>query len=195
MTTKVDMPAPLLRPKCLTARKLKVTVVPKRVGIKYFGMGSKLTYALNGLTAVDLCMTRGQTYTFQTPSKSDHPFYLSTDQKGGAGFPGLLAAPSKNGVLRFTPTAKTPDLIYYKCGAHEFMGGDIKVVDAVPEALRVKFPSSSYKVEPREHPTFGHVYFVQSHQGASVDDMGQLYRADGTLLQTFTWRPISKYVE
>jgi hypothetical protein len=95
------------------------------------GLGVSIGYVINGVQGMELTLVRGTTYTFgiDTPG---HPFYLTTDPVGGAGAPGEITAGVTGslvdvGTLTFTPGASTPNLIYYQCGVHQYMGWKIDI--------------------------------------------------------------------
>ncbi len=76
---------------------------------------------------------------------------------------------------------------------NESAGGTrIQPTVTVPRKLAMKFPSSRYKVVPRRHCELGTVWFVQSHAGNAVDDMGQFYDDSGELLHTYSWVPLHR---
>jgi hypothetical protein len=109
-----------------------VTVGPKTASNPYFNRGSDQTYYINGIEAQQLVLTRGQTYTFQMSNvPAFHPFYITTSDVGAGdgqwdeGVTGNLA--TGNQVLTFTPSAITPAILFYQCGAHQYMGWEISV--------------------------------------------------------------------
>ena len=110
-----------------------VSVQNKTADHPEFGEGSSVGYVVNGEEGGALTLTRGTTYTFAVDAPG-HPFYLTTDPVGGPGAPGEITdgvdnSQAEDGILTFTPTADTPNLIYYQCSAHPNMGWQITVVD------------------------------------------------------------------
>lgn len=97
-------------------------------------------YAIDGQQAAALALVRGQTYTFVMQDvPALHPFYISTSEAG------LGAEPYNDGVTGNFATGNaevtivvdesTPELLYYQCGTHEYMGWTIHVVDEAAAGL------------------------------------------------------------
>jgi hypothetical protein len=113
-----------------------VTVADKTAQHPFFNQGWPEAFVVDGVQGQELTLTRGETYTFQMQNvPSIHPFYISTSQSGGGagifseGVTGNFA--SGNQILTFTPTEHSPDLLYYQCQAHDFMGGRINITGVV----------------------------------------------------------------
>jgi hypothetical protein len=124
------------------ADEFRVWVEPKNQEHPFFQQGEPEGYVLDGvgsdigIQGRDVYLERGVTYTFQMVDVPvDHPFYISTSESGfGAGVwtdgvTGNFA--TGNQVLTFTPDDDTPDLLYYQCSVHLFMGGRIHVIGEV----------------------------------------------------------------
>ena len=98
----------------------------------HFGEGSAVGFVVNGIQGRALVLVRGKTYTFEVDTNPMHDFYLSTDPVGW-GINTLTEGVEGNftfkGVVTFKPAAETPDLIYYQCRNHKYMGGTIHVVN------------------------------------------------------------------
>jgi glucose/arabinose dehydrogenase len=96
----------------------------------HFNEGFPSGFTVDGEQGKELAFTRGTTYTFQMDDvPSFHPFYLTTNERGsGAG--SITEGVSGNEQLTFTPTASTPDTIYYNCVNHAFMGYRINIESA-----------------------------------------------------------------
>ncbi len=108
-----------------------ITVMVKTAAHPLYGVGSNLGYVVDGVEGKALTLTRGQTYTFGINAPG-HPFYLSTNPGGGAGFPGewttgVTGSRTELGLLTFTSDAYTPGTLYYDCGVHLDMGGTITI--------------------------------------------------------------------
>lgn len=94
--------------------------------------GSKIGFLVNGAQGRTLILVRGKTYTFKVDSSPMHDFYLTTDPVGwgtGTLTEGVTGNFTYNGVVTFKPTAATPDIVYYQCRNHKYMGGMIHVVN------------------------------------------------------------------
>ena len=98
----------------------------------HFGEGSAVGFVVNGKQGRELILVRGKTYTFYVDTNPMHDFYLSTDPVGW-GINTLTAGIEGNftfkGVVTFKPTAETPDLVYYQCRNHKYMGGTIHIAN------------------------------------------------------------------
>lgn len=102
-----------------------------------------VVFWIDGTESPELTLVRGTTYRFvmnETPRS--HPFYLSTSATGAG------ASPYNDGVtgqfafgtdtLTFIPGANTPNLLYYQCQNHQYMGWKINVVGAPEDTLRFR---------------------------------------------------------
>ncbi len=113
----------------------RVIVKDKTPNHPFFNQGSKFGYVIDGVGGPTLNLERGKTYTFTINAKG-HPFYLTTDDTGGRGFPGSLmgkggpgAKPTDQGVITYTVPSDFPDNAFYQCGVHPKMGGYITIND------------------------------------------------------------------
>jgi hypothetical protein len=116
-----------------------VTVAAKTAEHPYFGQGGSDGFVIDGVQGKEITLVRGTTYTFQMSSVPVfHPFYITTSAVGAGADPytdgvtGNFATGSQ--TLTFTPTAGTPDLLYYQCGVHEMMGWQINIVSSAGAA-------------------------------------------------------------
>jgi hypothetical protein len=83
---------------------------------------------------------RGGTYTFNV-SATGHPFYLTTDNgtnfSAGTYFgeytTGVTGSRTDSGTVTFVVPAGAPDTLYYQCGNHSSMRGEITVKDLAVE--------------------------------------------------------------
>lgn len=109
-----------------------VTTAIKDKTHPHHGEGIEAGYVINGEQSPTLVLVRGKTYTFDVDTGVTHDFYFSTKPKGWgmdtltAGVKGQF---TYKGVVTFTPTAETPDVIYTACRNHKFMGGEIRIVN------------------------------------------------------------------
>ncbi len=111
-----------------------VTVTTKTPSNPYYKQGVTTTYEINGVEANELTLHYGTTYTFGINAPG-HPFYLTTSDIGGPGFPGELPASAgvtgqetETGEMTYTPGVATASPIYYQCGVHDYMGWKIDLV-------------------------------------------------------------------
>jgi len=103
----------------------------------FYGKGDQLGMAINGVQGGTLVLVRGKTYTFDVNTGIMHDFYFSTKPAGwgtGTVTKGVQGQFTYKGVVTFSPTAETPDLIYYACRNHKFMGGEVHVVNRGEES-------------------------------------------------------------
>ena len=114
----------------------KVTVSPKSSQHPFFKSGYNLCYSINNDPSATLYLVRGSTYTFDIESIG-YPFYFTTSEQGGPGFPGSVLNNTKNiysrptdyGKLIFTITSNLPEVFYYGCGVYSYMGGKVIITD------------------------------------------------------------------
>jgi MYXO-CTERM domain-containing protein len=90
-------------------------------------------YTINGVDNATLTLTRGQTYTF-TLNAFGHPFWITT-ARGAAGASssntystGVTNNGSESGTLTFVVPASAPATLFYQCGFHDNMGGQLNIV-------------------------------------------------------------------
>lgn len=109
----------------------------------HHGEGVETGYVINGVQSPALVLVRGKTYTFNVDTGVTHDFYFSTKPKGwgmdtlAAGVKGQF---TYKGVVTFTPTAETPNVVYTACRNHKFMGGEIRIINPGEED---KFPNAA----------------------------------------------------
>ncbi len=146
-----------------------VSVAEKSSAHPYAGQGAFEAYVIDGAEARELTLVRGRTYTFRMSGvPALHPFYLSTSSVGAGegvystGVSGNFA--SGNGTLTFDVPLNAPDLLWYQCAAHEYMGWRINVTDAARADVALV-------AEGLAHP----IVVV-----ASPDATGRLFIADQT---------------
>ncbi len=122
-----------------------------------FNEGSPVGLVVNGVQGRTLVLVRGKTYTFNIDSGVMHDFYFSTNAVGwgtGTLTEGMDVQFIYKGVITFKPTAETPDVIYYQCRNHKFMGGKIHIVNPGEEGkIKIPEPASAVTVAPALVPT------------------------------------------
>lgn len=109
-----------------------VTSVTKDKAHPYYDQGHEIGFAVNGVPGASLTLERGKTYTFGIDTGVQHDFYLSTKSLGWGTATltqGIKGNYTYKGTVTFTPTADTPDVVYYSCRNHKYMGGEIHIVD------------------------------------------------------------------
>jgi hypothetical protein len=122
-----------------------------------FGVGHTRGFVVNGEQGKALVAVRGKTHTFNVDTGIMHDFYLSTSPVGwgaAAWTDGVSGQFIYQGRVTFTPTADTPDLLYYQCRNHRNMGGEIHVVNAADEErVRTELASARAAAAPVEVAT------------------------------------------
>jgi len=104
-------------------------------------------------------LRRGNTYTFAV-NASGHPFYLTTDngvnfaagQYVGEYTSGVTNSRTDNGTLTFVVPSDAPDTLYYQCGNHSSMRGEITIKN-----LEVDENSFGLPILYFQHDQEGHV--------------------------------------
>lgn len=116
-----------------TPREFTITVEKKNPNHPNYGRGHEIGFVVDGVQGEELVLTRGVTYVFHVRTNVQHDFYFTTSPRGrGAGTvaDGVMGQFTYKGDVTFTPTASTPDVMYYECRNHPFMGGKIHVANA-----------------------------------------------------------------
>ena len=90
-------------------------------------------YYLDGSSNPSLKLKRGYVYYFDATDStiSSHPILLSTSSRGGNTSGeytnGVTNSQTTNGTLTFHVPSDAPSSLYYVCGNHSGMGGDITI--------------------------------------------------------------------
>lgn len=157
-----------------------VTVVTKTAAHPYFGQGHPQGYAINGVQGAELTLQRGQTYTFQLSNVAgNHPFYVSTDAAGSGAGPyttGVTGAPATgNATITFAVPASAPDLLWYQCTFHDFMGWRMNITGTSAG----EGGAAGYALVPRSaNPGRGSVRFAVTVP-TTADATVEVFAADG----------------
>lgn len=116
-----------------TPREFTITVEKKTPAHPNYGRGHEIGFFVDGVPGEELVLTRGVTYVFHVRTNVQHDFYFTTSPKGrGAGTvaDGVQGQFTYIGDVSFTPSASTPDVMYYECRNHPYMGGKIHIANA-----------------------------------------------------------------
>lgn len=114
-------------------REFTLTVGNKDPSHPYYGRGHDMGFIVDGVQGKELVLTRGVTYIFHVDTNVQHDFYFTTSPFGrGAGTvtDGITGQFTYRGDVTFTPGASTPDVVYYECRNHAYMGGKIHIANA-----------------------------------------------------------------
>lgn len=95
--------------------------------------GIGVAYAIDGEIGKVITLERGKTYEFELGDGVDpnHPFYIGTTAEGGSGDE-FRDDPAKEttGSVTFTPPMDAPDSLFYVCGVHVYMGGEMEITSS-----------------------------------------------------------------
>jgi hypothetical protein len=115
-----------------------------------------VSWRFNGIESPELVLQRGVEYTFAVAASSFHPFYIVDNEVGGmanasevvfAGGASTFGTDEAPFMLKWTPTASTPDRVFYQCTTHQKLGWVIHVADSV---AGFQWPASSKSCESQE---------------------------------------------
>jgi hypothetical protein len=90
-------------------------------------------YVVNGAANPALTLQRGVTYVFQVTVSPIHPFYIKTNATIGSGNTyneGVTGQGSTTTPLTFAVPANAPNKLFYHCGTHQTMGGELNITNA-----------------------------------------------------------------
>jgi len=161
-------PAALSQPEAKPAKSVEVATAPGpnefviTVGTKgashpAYGKGHVMGFIVNGVPGKELALERGKTYRFDIRTDPKHDVYLSSKDIGWGSAPiskGVEGAFTYKGIMTFTPGDDTPDVVYYACRNHPYMGAAIHIVNAGEKA---KIPAASQQTPaPEMHGAMTH---------------------------------------
>lgn len=94
-----------------------------------------------------LILKRGKTYTFyqKATSNTGHPLLFSTDSDNEVPYTDGVSSPGVAGstkVVTWTVASNAPPTLYYYCGAHTGMDGEIEIIDSGTDFLDV-YPNNN----------------------------------------------------
>ena len=131
-----------------------ITVVTKDKTHPFFGKGHMMGFAVNGIQGDQMVMERGKTYKIIVDTNPKHDVYLSTKDIGWGSTPwtdGVEGMFTYMGTIIVKPDDKTPDVLYYSCRNHPYMGGKILVINPGEKVAAKKTAiSSNAKVTQQE---------------------------------------------
>ena len=109
-----------------------ITAAKKDSSHPYFGKGFPMGFVVNNVQGGDIVMERGKTYHLIVATDPMHDVYISTKDIGWGSTPyseGVEGMYTYKGTITIKPTKQTPDMLYYSCRNHPYMGGVIHIVD------------------------------------------------------------------
>ena len=114
-----------------STKVLTVTVASKTANHRYNGTGSSNGYKINGYEAPFITLTAGRTYRFDQAdsSNANHPlrFYLEADKTTAytTGVTTNGTAGSSGAYTQIAVDENTPNILYYQCSSHGYMGNHV----------------------------------------------------------------------
>ncbi|MGD8642145.1 MAG: hypothetical protein PVG89_16020 [Gammaproteobacteria bacterium] len=97
-----------------------------------YGKGHKMGFVINNVQGKEIVLERGKTYKFDVVTDPKHDVYISLKAIGWGSTPytkGIEGMYTYKGTMTIKPTKETPDVLYYSCRNHPYMGGKIHIVD------------------------------------------------------------------
>lgn len=109
--------------------------------------GANFTFfTINGQPNPTLTLEREVTYVFEV-NGSIHPFYIKTNRNVSSSdqfTTGVTNNGATIGTVIFHVPASAPNLLFYQCGNHASMGGNLNIIDPpVPPIVKIVFLSLS----------------------------------------------------
>jgi hypothetical protein len=90
-------------------------------------------YVIDSEANPELTLNRGETYIFNVTAVG-HPFFIKTARVTGSGSQynqGVTGQGVQSGQCTFVVPGNAPSLLFYQCGTHSAMGGNIFIQDPV----------------------------------------------------------------
>lgn len=109
-----------------------ITTAVKNSSHPLFGKGHKMGFLVNNEQGKEVVLERGKTYRFDVATDPKHDVYISLKDIGWGSVPyseGIQGMYTYNGTITIKPDEKTPDLLFYSCRNHPYMGGKIHIVN------------------------------------------------------------------
>ena len=109
-----------------------VTAAVKDESHPLFGKGHKMGFAINNEQGKEIVLERGKSYRFDIATDPKHDVYISLKEIGWGSVPyseGIEGMYTYKGTMTIKPDKKTPDILFYSCRNHPYMGGKIHIVN------------------------------------------------------------------
>ncbi len=97
-----------------------------------FGKGHAMGFVVNNEQGKEIVLERGKVYKIDVATDPKHDVYISLKAIGWGSTPysqGIEGQFTYKGTITFKPDDKTPDVLFYSCRNHPYMGGKIHVVN------------------------------------------------------------------
>ncbi|MCI0504523.1 MAG: hypothetical protein L0Z73_00290 [Gammaproteobacteria bacterium] len=98
----------------------------------HFGKGHQMGFLVNNEPGKEIVLQRGKTYRIDVATDPMHDVYISLKEIGWGSTPyteGVDGMYTYDGTITIKPDEKTPDLLFYSCRNHPYMGGKIHIVN------------------------------------------------------------------
>jgi tetratricopeptide (TPR) repeat protein len=109
-----------------------ITASMKDKAHPFYGKGHQMGFVVNNEQGKEIVLERGKTYRFDVATDPMHDVYISLKEIGWGSTPysdGIEGMYTYKGTMTITPDEKTPDLLFYSCRNHPYMGGKIHIVN------------------------------------------------------------------
>ena len=114
---------------------VKYNAPSKAYTVTVQSVGGSNKYFIDGVQQKSLNLYKGGTYTFDYSAASSHPFKFSTTSDGthNSGSEYTTGVSVSNNVVTFVVANSAPSTLYYYCGSHSGMGGEVSIFAAQAE--------------------------------------------------------------
>jgi HEPN domain-containing protein len=109
-----------------------ITADKKDQSHPFFGKGHAMGFIVNNEQGKEIVMERGKTYRIDVATDPMHDVYISLKEIGWGSSPyskGIEGQFTYKGTITIKPDNDTPDLLFYSCRNHPYMGGKIHIVN------------------------------------------------------------------
>ncbi len=109
-----------------------ITAGKKDQSHPHFGKGHAMGFVVNNEQGKEIVLERGKTYRIDVATDPMHDVYISLKEIGWGSTPyshGIEGQFTYKGTITIKPDDKTPDVLFYSCRNHPYMGGKIHIVN------------------------------------------------------------------
>lgn len=137
----------------------------------HFGKGHAMGFVVNNEQGKEIVLERGKTYRIDVATDPMHDVYISLKEIGWGSTPyskGIEGQYTYKGTITIKPDDKTPDMLFYSCRNHPYMGGKIHIVD----------PGQTVEIAKKTTATTASVAAVTEKQVTKADVNQKIMFAD-----------------
>ena len=148
-----------------------ITTGKKDQSHPHFGKGHAMGFVVNNEQGKEIVLERGKTYRFDVATDPMHDVYISLKEIGWGSTPyshGIEGQFTYKGTMTIKPDDKTPDVIFYSCRNHPYMGGKIHIVN----------PGQTVEITKKTPATTGSVAVTADKQVSKADVNQKIMFAD-----------------